>query len=227
MMTEGPIARARLGSTVWIFVRVSFAASLLITLAVFYGEALVSQWLSAYRVIFSWVADDFRLLDLVINHEGADRVVRAQVTWRRLVMVGGKAIFPDPLAKANASTLMAHALQGPVVAALATIAWPITSQVGSRRWLRNGIEYLLRGIVLFPLLVVLVLVDIPVVLAGELWSMVLEALDPNAFSLTVLLKTFIQGGGRYALALVASLLSVLLARRLIQFCLPSRLSKLA
>ena len=129
-------------------------------------------------------------------------------------MIGGKPIFPDPRAIANASTLMAHALQGPLVAVLAVIAWPRLwvndSHQKRGRWFYGLAEYLARLMVLIPLVIGLILFDVPFVLAGELWGLVLDSLDPNAVSLTVLLKAFLQGGGRIALALTAGLLSVLI-----------------
>jgi hypothetical protein len=75
-------------------------------------------------------------------------------------------------------------------------------------------EYLARLVVLILLVVGLMLFDVPLVLAGEFSGLVLDALGPNAVSLTERLKAFLQGGGRIALALTASLLSVLFVGRM-------------
>jgi hypothetical protein len=202
---------------VQILLRLLLAAAVLLPLAVFYGEALVSTWLGAYRVIFSWVADDFKLLNLAIDHEGANRVLRAQVTWRHIVVIGGKVIYPDPRGTANASTLLAHALQGPLVAVLAVSAWPTRNPRDTGKQKQAWLEWLARAMVLPPLLALLVIIDMPVVLAGELWELALNALDPGATSAVVIWKRFMQGGGRYALGLAAGVLAVLVARRFTQF----------
>ena len=217
-------SRQGLRTSVQILLRLFLAAAVLLPLAVVYGEALVSSWLTVYRTVFAWVADDFKLLNLTIDHEGADRVLRAQIMWQHIVIIGGKVIYPDLRDTANASTLLAHALQAPLAAMLAALAWPSRARdVGSlgspprSQSARPWLEWAARGIALLPLLAILVLIDMPVVLAGELWDMVLDALDPGATSPLVIWKQFMQGGGRYALGLAAGVLAVLAARRASQF----------
>jgi hypothetical protein len=217
MNTAPLISRQGLGTPVQVLLRLLLGAAVLLPLAVVYGEALVNTWLAAYRVVFSWVADDFKLLNLYIDHEGADRVLRARVMWQHIVFIGGKVIYPDPRGTANASTLLAHALQGPLVAMLAAIAWPTRAQTGPGKPTGPWLEWAARAIALLPPLAVLVLIDMPVVLAGELWELALDALDPGATSALVIWKQFMQGGGRYALGLAAGVLAVLAARRLSQF----------
>lgn len=214
------ISRPGLGTPVQVLLRLLLAGAVLLPLAVLCSEALVSSWLTAYRVVFSWVAHDFKLLNLYIDHEGADRVLRARVMWQHIVFIGGKVIYPDPRGTANASTLLAHALQGPLVAVLAAIAWPtrVQTAVGAaRKSARPWLEWAARAIALPPLLAILVLIDMPVVLAGELWDLALDMLDPGATSALVMWKVFMQGGGRYALGLTAGVLAVLVARRISQF----------
>lgn len=181
------------------------------------GETLVGGWLNAYRAVFAWVADDFKLLSLNIEHEGVDRVLRARVTWRHIVVVGDTVIYPDPRGVADASTLMAHALQGPLAALLAAIAWPFRERDFSLKGPGAWLEWSVRGAVLVPLLAILVLTDMPLVLAGELWAMVLEALEPDATSALVLWKSFLQGGGRFALGVAAGVSAAVAARGLCRF----------
>lgn len=215
MSTDARIGRLDRSEAACIVLRLLLAGALLLPLAVTCGEALAGTWLAAYRAVFSWAADEFRLLDLGIDREGADRVLRARVAWQRIVVIGGKAIHPDPRGAADASTLLAHALQGPLVAVLAAIAWPAAMRRGAhgRTRIRPWVEWAARALALAPLLAVLVLIDVPLVLAGELWEVALDALDPGATSVLVAWKSFVQGGGRYALGLAAGLLAVLIARR--------------
>ena len=223
-MKTPPLINLRdLGTPVRVLLRLLLGAAVLLPLAVVYGETLVSTWLAAYRVVFSWVADDFKLLNLYIDQEGADRVLRAWVVWQHVVVIGGQVIYPDPRGTANASTLLAHALQGPLVAVLAAIAWPTQAKPAAGKPPSLWLEWAARAVVLPPLLAVPVLMDMPMVLAGELWDLTLEALHPGATSALVIWTQFIQDGGRYALSLAVGVLAILLARRLSQLigrCLP-------
>jgi hypothetical protein len=181
-----------------VLLRLALAAGVVMPLATLYREALAEAWLPAYRAVFAWVADEFRLLSLAIDHEGADRVLRATVAWKRIVVLGGHVIYPDPRGTANASTLIAHALQGPMTAVIAAFAWPA----------RRIREFAWRVLLLGPLLTVLVLSDLPCVLAAELWELPLDALAPGTVSVLVIWKDFLQGGGRHALGLAAAVAAV-------------------
>lgn len=191
---------ARIGTGL---LRLSAAALLLGLLAVAFGEALVRALLPLFATVFGWVAAEFRLLALTVSMEGADRVLRAEVTIRQTFIVGGKLFFADARGSANASTLMAHALQGPLAALLVALAWPA----------RRALEAVTRLLLLVPLLVVVAMIDVPCVLAAELWQMVVEKVAPRPFSLLMLWRDFLQGGGRHALGLMAGGAAVIVAAR--------------
>lgn len=183
--------------------RLSLAAALLIPLGVLGGESLVSGWLPAYRAVFGQVAGEFRILSLELDREGADRVVRARVGLRPILLVGGKLLYPDARSIAQASTQAANALLGPLLAFFVALAWPA----------RRRREFAVRMALLPMFLAPLVLLDAPCVLAAELWQIVLEHAAPGAFSPLVAWKDFLQGGGRYALGLAAGAAGVVLAAR--------------
>lgn len=194
-------------SMTWgILLRLALVAALLLPLAVLAQEPLVHAALPYFSQVFEWVADDFRLLRLVVDQEGADRVLRATVTWKHIVVIGGHEIYPDARGTASSSTLLAHALSGPLTALIAVCAWP--TLLRSRAW----IEANLRCLALMPLLVLQVLIDLPIVLAGEIWAKVLNTLDPGAMSLLVIWKDFMQSGGRYACGLVSAVLAIKIGR---------------
>lgn len=184
--------------------RLLFAAIVALPIAVLHGERLVQAMLPMIGAMFDWVSDDFKLLTLDIDHEGVDRVLRAIVMWKHTVSIGGHVIYPDPRGTAHVSTLMAHALQGPLTALLVTCAWP--SDGDSSREACRGIAS--RMLVLGPLLLILICIDLPIVLVGEIWQLTLDALDPGATSMLVYWKSFMQGGGRYALGFGAAILAV-------------------
>jgi hypothetical protein len=195
----------------WALLRLIFTAAVLLPLSVHFGQQVIDIFLPAFTLMFGWAADDFQLLRLAVDHEGADLVLRATVMWKHIMFLGPHVIYPDPRGTANASTLLAHALQGPLTAILAAIAWPTSQPVlhGSMvRWR----ERVLRTLFMLPLLGLLIMIDLPLVLAGELWHFTLDALAPDTFCALVSWKFFMQGGGRYALAMALAGLAVFLGR---------------
>jgi hypothetical protein len=188
--------------------------AVLLPVSVVYGEAIVGAWLPTYKAVFIWITDEFKLRQLFIDKEGVDRVIRAQVSWQPYVMYGGKGMLTNPNGVANASTLLAHALLGPIVAILVALAWPLTKppndsskKLASRQWVT-------RLALLMPAASICVLLDIPFVLAGELWELALPSLDPQATSPLIIWKQFLQGGGRYALNAAAGIFAVIGAQRI-------------
>ena len=184
--------------------RLALAGAMLLPLGALYGAAYVSFCLPAYRVVLGQLAGEFRVYSLALDREGADHVVRVRVSMRPVFVFDGNVITPDPRGTANSSTLIAHALYGPVLAMLTALAWPA----------RRRAEFFWRLLFLAPLVSLLVLSDLPAVLAAELWEIVIERLAPNSFSPLVIWKNFLQSGGRYALGVAAGVVSVALAARL-------------
>lgn len=189
--------------------RLVVTAVVLIPSAVGFGERIVTWLLPLLGAVFEVIAGDFKLLRLAVDHEGADRVLRATVMWKHIVFIGGHVIYPDPRGTANASTLLAHALQGPLVALLVTCAWPLSDSTRHGSWKELGI----RMLALCPMLAILICADVPAVLAGELWQLALDALAPGSDSLLVHWKNFLQGGGRYALGLTGAVMAIQFAKR--------------
>lgn len=194
--------------------RLLVASALLLPLASLYGDVWTAWWLPAYRQVFTWVAEDFKLLQLAIDVESGQQVLKVQVSWRSVAFIGDRMIFPDPRGTATSSTLLADALRGPLLAALAAAAWPTAFRFGALGQLTRWVECSARVLVLVPLIVVLTLIDLPLVLAGVLWRMVLDAMGPEVTSPLVIWATFLLGGGRSALGLLAGVLAALLARPL-------------
>lgn len=191
--------------------RLVLGAAVLLPLAVHFGQQVIEAFLPAFALIFGWVADDFQLLRLSVDHEGSDLVLRATVMWKHIMFFGPHVIYPDARGTANASTLLAHALQGPIAAMLVAITWPTTGVLfhsSSLGWTERA----LRTLFMIPLMGLLVMIDMPLVLAGELWHFTLDALAPDTFCALVTWKFFMQGGGRYALAIAMAVLAVLSGR---------------
>ena len=185
-------------------VRLLMTSLLLIPIAVLNSERMVNAMLPVLGTVFEWFASDFKLLQLAIDREGADRVLRATVMWKHTVTIGDHMIYPDPRGIASASTLMAHALQGPLSALLMACAWPVARMPINQTW-KEGVA---RALILCPMSFALICIDVPVVLAGELWQLAFDALAPGTSSILVAWKDFMQGGGRYAVGLAFAITAV-------------------
>lgn len=186
-----------------VILRLALAAAALLSTGGVFGAAFVESCLPAYRFVFERVAGEFRIQSLTLDREGADHVVRVRVTLKPILVLDGKVSTPDPRGTANASTLMAHALLGPMLALLTAFAWPV----------RRSAEIAWRLLLAAPLAGLLVVIDVPCVLAAELWEIVIDGLAPNTFSPLVLWKKFLQGGGRQALGVAMGLAGVALSAR--------------
>lgn len=188
--------------------RLIAAATVLIPAAVWCSDHIFVIMVPAVDAVFEWVAVDFKLLSLIQDWQGADRVVRVTVMWKHVVQVGGTVMYPDPRGTATASTLTAHAIQGPFAALLFAFVWPACKGGG----VSACVEYIARALVLCPLLFALGCLDLSVMLAGELWQLVFDALAPGQRSLVIFFRDFLQMGGRTAVGLTLVALATLCGR---------------
>jgi hypothetical protein len=120
------------------------------------------------------------------------------------VIVGGRALMPDPRARANVSTLAGHATQPAMLCLALILAWPA----------RRAIEYPLRALIAFGGLAFVILIDVPFVLWGELWNLHVSAFEPDRFSPLLIWRNFLQGGGRFVLGLAVGVLTVVAGQAL-------------
>lgn len=177
------------------------AASVLLAVVV-YRHELAQAALPILALAFPFAAPDFQLQQFGLTQVGGEWVIRAEVMWKRITFIGGHAIYPDPRGTAQATTLAAHALLGPVVASIIALAWP----TGERKTMLT--ELFFRITALIGALLALLLLDVPFVLSGELWQLAIDALDPGDTRAVIIWKNFMQGGGRFALAIVLALVAV-------------------
>lgn len=183
--------------------RLVLATVVLLPVVVLFGESWVRLCLPVYAKVFSWVVPEFRLIDMAIATEGADRVVRAEVTLDRMVILGNRVFSPDPRGRAHATTLAMNALLGPAIALMTAFVWPV----------RRRAEVAWRTLLLLPLATLTMLVDAPCVLAAELWAILREASEAGDLSALLWWKGFLQGGGRYAMGIALGVTAVLSCSR--------------
>ncbi|MDO9450634.1 MAG: hypothetical protein Q7J21_09125 [Rugosibacter sp.] len=201
-----PERTAEVGETrpLVIGLRLLVASLLLLAFAHFHGRALIELLLPLFHWEIGWLDDRYRILALGVIQSGADSVVRLDVSLQRIVVVGGQVIFPDPRGQAYVTTLTGHVLQPAILFATLLAAWPVTA------WR----VYAMRIAVGLPLLLALLMADVPCVLLGELWAIFAERYAPQEFFILLAWKDFLQGGGRLALGLVAGVATIVVAQRL-------------
>jgi hypothetical protein len=182
--------------------RLVAAVGLLLVLNHLYGRQLVETLLPLLHRELGWLDDNYRILTLTLATQGADSVIRLDVTLARFVVVGSQVIAPDPRGHAVVSTLASSVLQ-PAIIGLALLAvWPASRTA----------QYAWRCLIGLPLLLLMLPLDIPFVLLGELWQVIVASSAQHEFSPLLAWNDFLQQGGRQVLALCASVLVIVLAQ---------------
>lgn len=180
--------------------RFAVAYGVLLTLSVLFAEAMVSAVLPLFRWELAWLLVDFRVVDLSIIAPSGERLVALNMEVVRPVNLGG--LWPAG-SVLSSSTLLGHVLQPAVLALSILCAWPV-------RDVRAHALLLLCGIIAAA---ILLLCDVPVVLAGAIVDVMLASAPypPAQPPPLVVLMNFLNGGGRLLLAFVAVVIALLLA----------------
>ncbi len=181
-----------------IFVRLIVASVLLLPLIALFAKPIAMALLPLYRIVFELITGDFRILFLGLSYEGADSVIRMDVTLSRTIAVAGHLVVANAQGLASVTTMIGNIFQPGMVGLIAIMAWPS----GSWR------SILLRLIVLLLLALIETIVNIPLLLAGELWGLFLDNLSPGSWSALTAWADFLQGGGRFVMGLAAATASI-------------------
>jgi hypothetical protein len=108
-------------------------------------------------------------------------------------VVGGKVVYNDPQIQIESSAVAGIALQPPVLAIALLLSWP---------W-RSASELGARFALAVPLLLLVMLLDLPIILYGSAWYAELSRLDAGRFSPLVTWADFMNAGGRFVLTIIA------------------------
>lgn len=179
------------------------AALVLSWLAYRFDTTLLERLMPIFRAELNWLMPSFRvdLLDWRIERNETVVVLSATLTEYRVIM---NRVFP-PGVSINVSTLAAHAWVHPVLILSLCAAWP-------------GIAWKLKPLLLLaalPFVLLAELLDIPLMLWGAMEDFLYWQADSTrvAESFGSHVQHFLDGGGRYALAIVLALLAVILFRK--------------
>ena len=193
-----------LSLTVKTSLRLAAAVIFLFMLNRFVGRQVIETLLPLLQSELHWLDDNFNVSKLVLVKHGVDSVILLDVTLARFVVLGSRVIPPDPTDHATVTVLASSILQ-PMLVGLALIAtWPV----------QRAVQHFWRFAIGLLLLLLLLPLDVPLVLLGKLWELILMANALHHFSLLVAWMDFMQGGGRLALALCAAIVAISLAQRL-------------
>ena len=186
------------------------ACILLLVASHFWGGLVVDGLLPVYRLELGWIGDRYRIAGLKLVTQGADSVIRLDVTLQKIMLVGSHVVYPDPRGHAHVTTLSGHVLQPAILGFALLAAWP---PLAATRVARELALRLVFGLVLIALVLML---DVPFVLVGELWALAHDRFTPGSFSPLLAWVDFLQGGGRLALGLGAGATAIGLASRLVR-----------
>jgi hypothetical protein len=199
------VLRSRASALRGFVLRFLLIVTVLAALAAFGEERLVEALLPGMKYELTRLDGTFRIDQLSVVKDGADRAVRVEVGLARPLALNGRTFYPDPRGKASASTLVGNAILPCVLLIAVALAWPVRS-------LRS---FAARALLLIPLLLLLLALDGPFLLWGALWGLVLQAAGiPNAFSPLLIWSDFLLNGGGLALALVLGACVAAVAERL-------------
>ncbi len=188
-------------------IRLLLASVLLIGIVIYFADNIAVSLLPLYRDIFQIISSDFTVLFLGLSKEGADHVIRLNVSLPHAIAVAGHLVMPHPEAVATVSTLVGNIFHPLAVGLIFVLTWPAYS------W-KN---FIIRLLTLLLLLFLETIVDVPLLLGGNLWGVFLDNLSPGSWSPLTAWADFLQGGGRYALGIAAAVASIAISDSAINF----------
>jgi hypothetical protein len=145
---------------------------------------------------------DVQTLDLVRG--GREPVVRLDAVAREAVFAGIKLTAARPGSRLSVSTTLGHIWQPVMLLVTFGFAWPAS----------NARRLTMRMLAAVALCGLVVLVDVPFVLVGTLRDMIYARFAPDQYALVTRWGTFMDSGGRLALAVSAGLVCAALGKPL-------------
>jgi hypothetical protein len=175
--------------------------------------ALVMFWRPVVQAVLplqAWMmqsfTNDFRVLSLSLQRQGLDEAVSVRLAVPRTMkrQDGSWATLP-PQATIDSSVSAAKSVLPLACVLLVLVMWPVSD----RR------EYGVRAVAGLLAALVMLALDFPVVLLGLAWGSLHDAVPGLPTSHAESFARFLESGGRFCLALSASLLVVVGARWLV------------
>ncbi len=178
--------------------RIACAFGLSAAIVLCFREVVFRLLLPLFLAEISWLSDDFRITGIGLGGSGADHYIYVHATLARPVLVKDKALYPAEMGVGEAFTLSGYVPQTIILFLGVLLAWPAAKWRG----------YLVRLVVGLPMLILMLMLDVPFTLLGFLKG----NLD-NPFWLRQYVD-FLNYGGRLVLALLAGALAAITSEHL-------------
>lgn len=181
-----------------------FVAALLVLMLVAarYETELVSPLLPALKAEIAWLDDTYQLISLDLQQQGGDSVIRLQVSQAKSIVIGERVFLPDARGRARASTLLAHITLPMVLMLACACAWPLGHKPQTLTDAITAIKAIwLRTVAITLACALMLLIDVPFELWAAIWSLHVNAVQPDLFSPLLIWRDVMGGGGRLALGL--------------------------
>jgi hypothetical protein len=192
----------------------SLALRLLVSSALMLGLAQVFA-LDAVRFLVPLVrfevqalGTDYRVLGIYVENEPSGATLRLQADLAHPLQVHGVSILPHgswprPAGWYQVNLNARSVLRAVLLVLIIVLAWPSAGMLETAcRW----------GVTL-PLVAILIMVDAPLDLLGNLQQGVMRPWDPDGMRALFLWGRFLEAGGNLALALAFALIAIVTARR--------------
>lgn len=181
--------------------------ALLIWLGWRYAQPLAEAMLPLFRTFLEALDARLQIVDFSVGHIGGDRkpspdlLFRLEVTVIRPIVIGTNVLMPVKGGWLASSTTVGNALQSLILAIGLILAWPA----------RQGIEYARRALIGLPLMLAMLMLDVPLTLWAYIWDAPLRHYDPQGFSPLLTWARFLTNGGRLMLGLLIAWVIIYLA----------------
>jgi hypothetical protein len=203
------LTRAEWTTTAGVVVRALLASAAAFWLMQRFAEQIV-RWLEpAIPATLEWIARDFHIISVGQLTEGGSARVAIVAILSRSLVEAGQAVIAGDTANIILTTTVGSVLQPLWLAFIVVAAWP-----------GRAAEIALRFPLVLPMAAVAFLLDTPTGFAARLWDTQLRALQIPHDSPLIWWNTFLNGGGRLVLGMVAGAGAVAAARSLTSTFMP-------
>ena len=180
----------------------------IVAAAVLWGGQLIerplAQWLApAIRGVTAFFGDDFTFLDIEVVRDGERDSLRVRANLSHPLNVGGHVVYPygwrsQPDGWSQVNLTLKGLFQYAAMLLIVVFAWPAA----------HALELLRRAALTVPLIVLLLLVQIPPTILAELWFPLHADFDAHSFWPLLAWSRFLMGGGGLAVALLLATVAI-------------------
>lgn len=167
------------------------------------GHAYLDFLVPLYRWEIGWLVGDWQIIDFRLAQLRGEQVYSLNLHLVRYLAVGSRLLPPG--GSVSSSTLVGHVLQQAVIYLSLVFAWPAGG-------IMHRIARTAAGV---PLLLLAGMLDVPLVLIGSVDDLVYANLAPGSNTVYMTWMNFMNGGGRFAVAVASALCSVAFYGRIV------------